>query len=813
MSLKDCINRAVRAGLMDKDRAEFARNLFDESFDQAKLKLGDTEALAAARAETLRVVGHMMHQLRREKLLQIQAAQGILRAAQTSGVPLDRAMLAHLDFDPGVRGIANISKRRASVRGLLHQRMDNFLAHFRRDLLGRVRNPADLIDVQRELHGEATGNLAAKELASAWSETAELARKMFNQAGGDIPKLDGWALPHSHDAIAVRNAGFDAWYDKIRQRLDISKMKDYRTGEPFTEFTLKAAARDAYESITTEGWAKRNAGGQFGQKLARRRQDHRFFVFKSADDWSAYHEEFGSGDVFSIMMGHIDGMARDIAMLQILGPNPTATVRWMGDIVEKDLRTAASRAGTPTDAPESKARGVRRELETMYDTFTGKVSAPINGRLARTFAGTRSVLQSAQLGSAALSALADVGFGKLAADEVGIAYRKILSRQMSLLNPANVEDQKLAIRLGLIGDHWSTLAVAQQRYLGEVSGPEITQRLADFTMRVSGLSPWTQAGRWAFGMEFSGMLADLAGKSLQELPDEVQGTFRRYGISTNDWAVARRTAPMTHKGATFLRPDDIGDETIAMKFLDMIHTETEYAVPSSSLRGRSLLIGDGQPGTVQGELIRSFAMYKNFSVTVLMTHIRRLMAMPTPGQKGRYLAQLALSTALLGGMALQLKELSKGRDPRDMTDVKFWGAAALQGGGLGIFGDFLFSQKNRHDKGLSQTIAGPVFGAFGDVMGLINDNATRAIEGDETRIGGGVIDLAQRYAPGSSLWFARTALQNLVFDELRKMVDPDAPARLRRTEKRFQRDFGQRHFWSRSNDNLRLPDLTAAFGE
>ena len=401
----------------------------------------------------------------------------------------------------------------------------------------------------------------------------------------------------------------------------------------------------------------------------------------------------------------------------------------------------------------------------------------------------------------------------MASRQVGINYRKVLGRQLSLLNPANIEDQKLAVRLGLIADGWSSLAIAQQRYLGEVSGPEITRRIADFTMRVSGLSPWTQAGRWAFGMEFAGMMADNIGRGMRELPEAFASTLERYGISSAEWDVARRTALYEHEGAAFLRPEDIVDEDIAFKFLDMIHTETEFAVPSTSLRGRAMLIGEGRPGTVQGEIIRSFAMYKSFSITLMMTHMRRAMSMPTRYERGRYLAQLMLSTSLLGALSIQLKEVSKGRDPRAMNDPRFWGAAALQGGGLGIFGDFLFSQKSRFDKGLSSTIAGPVFGLGGDVLGLLNENVARAVQGEDTRIAPGVLDLVQRYAPGSSLWYIRAGLENLVFDELRHMVDPEAAKRLRRIERRYKREYGQDYWLSRSRDTVRLPDITAAFGD
>lgn len=817
MSLNDCIDQGVVAGLIDEARANEAKALHDDFYEQYRLELGDTEALAKARKDTISAVERQLRQQKREKLLQATRTRDILENVQRAardGVDIDRAMLAHLDFDPGVKGIASLSKRHDAIRGVLHEDLDGFLQKFRRNLIGENRNKAELQDILQELFEVDSGNASAKEFSQAWTSTANKARQMFNKAGGDIPELKGWRLPQQHDFVKIRQAGFDEWFDFIRPRLDAEKMINYSTGKPHTEASLVSAARDAFDEISSEGWAGREiTSNAYGRKLSQTRQDHRYFVFKSAEDWTAYHTRFGSGDMFSIMMGHLDNMSRDISQLQILGPNPQATIRWMGDVVQQDLNTRAANSGTGTRTLSDRGTRFASRAQNMFDHFTGAMNAPVNGKVATTLSATRQLLTAAQLGSAALSAVTDLGFGKLASGQVGVEYRKVLGRQLSLLNPKNVEDQKLAVRLGLIAEEWSTMASAQQRYVGEISGTETTQRIADAVMRASGLSPWTQAGRWAFGMEFAGAMADYAGKRLGELPEPLKQTFERYGITSQDWDTARQTGIYEQNGATFLRPQDIEAEDIAYKFRDMLHTETEFAIPSSSLRGRSLLVGSTQPGTVQGELARSFAMYKNFSITLMMTHFRRALAMPSKGQAAQYAAQMILSTTLLGGLSIQLKELSKGRDPRDMTTPQFWGAATLQGGGLGPFGDFLFASKNRHDKGFTATVAGPVVGLGADIIGTVNQNVTRAAEGEDTKVGSDLIDFAQRYAPGGSLWYLRTAMQDLVFDNLRHLADPKAAQRLRRIERRYRKEYGQDHFVSRTSNKVRLPDLTAVFGQ
>jgi len=46
-----------------------------------------------------------------------------------------------------------------------------------------------------------------------------------------------------------------------------------------------------------------------------------------------------------------------------------------------------------------------------------------------------------------------------------------------------------------------------------------------------------------------------------------------------------------------------------------------------------------------------------------------------------YAGPVLVSTAMLGALTLQLKQILAGRDPRNMTDPAFMAAALLQGDG------------------------------------------------------------------------------------------------------------------------------------
>lgn len=819
-SLESCIIRAVDAGLMDRRRGEEAKALFRDKANQYRLSLGGDQALARAREEAVKEIGQALAQIKRQKLLQVSKTRELDAILSRPDLTPDRAALAVMSTDPGVKGVASIEVRKKSILGMLHSSLGAGLERYRIGLLGESRNKAELADVGRALFGQAVDNKNAQEFAKAWADTAEKARKMFNAAGGMIPKRKDWHLPQSHNPTAVRAAGFEKWMADIEHRVDLGQMG--RDGAGISPEQFRSLARGIWENISTDGWAKREpsaAGG--GRKLASQHMEHRFLVFKDFDAWNGYHEVYGEGDIFGVMMGHLDIMSREISALQVLGPNPTSTIRWMQAKVEKDLKVGAMRRREKTDKTDSKIAATKRDLELLWEVHTGSANNPVNGKWARTLQGTRSMLQAAQLGSAFFSQFSDFGFQKMAAGEVGSSFRGIVSRYASLMNPLDTADQQVAVRLGLIAENWSTLASAQQRYVGEVSGPEVTRRITDFIMRTTLLSPMTQAGRWAFGMEFYGMLGDQVGKAFKDLPDAVQRTFTSHGISPHDWDIARATQLYEPKaGAKFLRAEDIPDQDTALKFLDLVHAETEFAVPNVSARGRVALTGGTRPGTIVGEVIRSAAMYKNFIATLMFTHFARAMSKPNAQEKGAYIAQLILLSTAFGALTMQAKAIVGGKDPRAMWDpkdpamtAKFWGAAMIQGGGLGIFGDFLFAQKSRYGGDLAETIAGPVAGMVGEFTGYVNENIGKTADGSGANWMGGAVELAARYTPGSTVWYAREAMEHLIWDQLRLLSDPKAKQRMNQMEKTQKRDYGQESWWRRG-DTLpsRAPNLGAAFG-
>jgi hypothetical protein len=771
VSLDRCLPDLVKDGKLSREQAEEASNLFGELKRNYQRQFGDQTAEAMASRETVDALAIEAAEKRRSELLQVQSQKSILvnssKFADGKG-RLGAAMMAFLDQDERAPYM-NVSYLTSIVRGDAHRMIEGILDKFERNLIGNMRNPAEMEDVISEIFGKSTGNAAAKEMAEAWKQTAEMLRQRYNAAGGKVGKLEYGYMPQSHDLQRVLEAGYTKWRDTIAPLLDRDKMIDYRTGKPMSDIALETGLNSAYNNIVTDGWIGRDPGGQGGSKLANGRAEHRFLHFKDGEAWMKYRESFGNGaSPFDAMIGHIDGLANDIAHMEVLGPNPNATIGWMQDMITKEAALRGEKAGMFKKG----ASGEVYQIGKLYDVTTGRSSIPVNAAWARNMAGFRAYLSAAKLGSAIFSSLDDVGKQAITRAYNGLPIAGAIS---SYAHTFSADQAHVAVRLGLIAGEAGKMGAAVNRYTGESMGPGIASRMADGVMRVQGLGAWTQAGKWAYGMQTLGHYADEIKVPFGELTPKNRAALERYGIGEADWDHIRATPLFEHEGATFIDPSAIENRKISDKFMQMVLTETNFAVPEIGNRARAMTTF-GRPGTLAGEAGRSIIQFKGFSVHTILTHGRR-MTMSNPWDRAGYAAAFAGSSMLLGALAIQAKELVKGLSPMPMDDPKFWARAELQGGGLGIFGDFMSTAAqqalssgtgSQRAGSLGEAIVGPTVGAAADAARFGLSFVERS--GKPGRVGA---QMLRAYTPGSNLWYTRAAFDRLVIDNVSRWVDPD----------------------------------------
>lgn len=723
-----------------------------------------------------------------------------------------RVAISLIEADPRAKGaVVPYTTARDTTRGQLYSIISDVVEKAGKGVFGIQKGKAFLPNIVRELFGEATGDRTAADLAKAWSKMTDAAVDMFNAAGGSMAKLQDWRLPQSQSLAKLVKAGFDDWAAFHTQALDWARMS-WPNGAPIKEADRPRVLREVYDTISSDGALDikpgdiRGRGAALGQML----NEHRFLFYKDGDAWLQAHERFGDGSVFDVMTRYVDSMAHKIGLVQTFGANPEAMAQTVKDVAM--LRAAAI---GPKEKIATQA-GLKNIFDPMLEVIRHANEMNKESLMGNVVIGTANILNAAQLGSATMLA-APGDFTTTIATRIA-NHMPMLGDSIKFYADSLFADRELASKIaaqtGFVHDQAVMSVYAAQRFSGlNTIGPMITRRIADTTMRLSLMSGHTEAAKFSARAEMMGMMFRDMGKAFDDLP--YNQVLERYGIDGAMWDRMRQNltpySPPGHPDVQLFAPNQIlktnlaGRDAMYQAFQGMILEEARRMVPEASIEGQVFLRGTTKPDTVVGALLHSFAMYKNFPVTLPMIYGR--LAMTNPDRMGRvsFVAGLAAAMTLTGAMGVQMREIAKGRDPRPMDNPSFWGQAFLAGGSASIIGDFLFYGINKHGQGgPADTAAGPIVSfvgdtaqlAFGDLFTFADHMGTLKADQDKMKMGARAVEYARRYTPGASIWYARAALERTFFDRLQELADPNAFKKQQSRVRQQEQQIGNTYWWA-----------------
>lgn len=734
-------------------------------------------------------------------------------------------------------------KRQALVRrfnGKLAEYLNRHAPRKRDLVAGKPRDIAEQAAIADELHGIASGNPTAKALADSIREALNELRLMFNEAGGLISKLDDWGLPHMHDALALRRAGFQNWFKAIDGRLDWERiidpltgrpiMVDSRTGKP-SDAMRQSFLRSVYDNIVFGKDAENVTYGQpQGVATYRKHQDQRHLHFKSGKDWLEYNRDFGTGGLHQTLMGHVHRMARDITLMREFGPNPKLGAQYEADLWKAKAKKAQDEGILPAIASDS-AQALR-----MMNVQSGG-TVPTEGWmqwLATAGATARHLLSAAHLDRAIVSSITDLNTMRVAANAMGANGNNLVARQVGLL--PSLSKTELA-RAGWVADTMADGGTALARYQQEVAPREIAERLSSLSMRIQGLAAWTDRARAVAYQEWGGLLDDQIGKAFDDLPISLRNHFKKWGVTEQDWAeFARPENRFTaDNGATFLMPiywrnttdmrEELADR-LFFKFQGAAEDWMNEAVTTSSplMQGwtdpSALNLPPGHPVY---ELAKSGLMYKSFPLTFTVNQIRRVMAITAESggsAASKHAFSLVAGATILGALAIQIGDVTMGRDPQDMTTPDFWARSVLKGGGLAVLADLLTAGQSSYGSGFGDWVQGPVLPLLQDMWGIsvgaVITGITQAAQGKEVDLGYAkkLTDFGRRYTPMGQTPLVGPAVDRLIWDQLQMFLDPGAMEDLAKKARKREKDYGGGTTWMPGSPLPgRLPDFTNAIGQ
>jgi hypothetical protein len=666
------------------------------------------------------------------------------------------------------------------------------------------------------------------KLATVLEEYSELIRTKLNDRGANIDKLWGYIVRQSHDPYLVRDAAarlgkkdieidqkysnkydenyqrnFQAWKEFTLDKLDTERtFADVDDIDEFMLFAYNSLVRNENVKSTGTEFTYNARQTKDVQKSAKMK---RVLHFKDADNWFDYNDMFGMSNLNESIFSGMQTAGRNIGIMDTLGTRPN-------DNFEKIRKAVATRL-------VAEGRDSNKVSSSKFNKFLAEIDGSVftveGFALAKYSAITRGIQSLAKLGGAVISATTDLG---IYATEMKHQGRGFFSGMFEALNSLarikNTKQKKLiAEGLGFIADN-AIYDVAGRYQVGDQMSKGWTKTQRTF-FKYNLLSWWTNTLKEGAMLGMANYFAKQKAIKFNDLNPDLRNLFETYNINETSWNVIRKFA---------IEKADDGKEFINIKALDnitdgqvrlitgqdnmsareiaiardrfkasvsgMLLDRSIYAVIEPDARVRASLRQGTMAGTYMGEAIRFFGQFKAFPFAIVQKVVGRELAnFKGPNKniaKGLIgISSLYVTATLLGYVAMTAKDLLKGRSPRDPFRMTTFFAAMMQGGGLGIYGDVLFSE-TRDGAGLLYATIGPGYTNLFDILAAVKD----VMRGEPDKAGRKAYRVVSQNIPFLNLFYIKTAFDYMIGYQMLETINPGV---LKRVENRMEKEYGQEY--------------------
>ena len=841
MSFLECVQKSAELSQKQKDTIEKqTQALYDKyknkggSHDAAmraanSFAIGEAERIAKKKAN-ITLQGQAIKRVYKEATENFEKSKVKYKNLETSKLVkvLDKTGMGFLIQKPSLnREVGNILER-------VYFQQEAFSRRYKADILdfamlngthanvigvgGKIADPDFVEKVILSAGGTPSGVAHIDAMGANLRKSLDLWADDFRSAGGVMGKIENW-LPQFHDADALKLAGFDEWWSFIKARINWDTMVDdagmpiasTAEVEKMTELQgdFKDYILDVYDTLAN-GSAKEMGEAALDGKshipsrsgIAGKRKFERGLHFKNANLQMEYNKQFGvkKEGLYEMILNHAHAMGSDVAMLRELGPS--------SDAVYNNLQMLSKGMGE-TRSPVN---------DGMYAVLSGKTASDgSTGSAYKVMLGVQNVQRFAQLGATPVAALGDAYWAAAATKMRGLGFGDTMSEYLGGIAMMGKNGQKELDSLGYIVDITNGQLLKRMyddgTYISQAKGGAAdkflkgSQVAADFTFRTNGLMHLTQHGKDSVTLVANSKFAIYRNTDFDKLHPDFRDSMEVEGITAADWDKIRKGEIVTVNGKEFLFPDNVKDRDASMKFEGYIQRLRAAATNEPGIRTKALTTGaflapsHARHGDPVRAVMSNLSMYKSFPITVMNNFIRPAFTAaandPSALSGAMMLAQIGLLTTISGGMVLAAKDALRNQK-RDWDTPEFWQAAALQGGGMGLMGDFLMMDTDRYGNNMAVALAGPMIGLTDDMVDVVKGDGLDAAWALATERGtandeeldkflSNIMQFGERHIAPSSLWYYRAGNSYLFHDALGKAVDPLYEERQARAIRRFEK--------------------------
>ena len=665
------------------------------------------------------------------------------------------------------------------------------------------------LEIMKEMIGEPTGVKGAKDIAIILKQSQNSWRLRLNDLGANIGELDDWITRTTHNTEKMAAASKSsrliednrlAWVEYIQTKLNL-KRTFADVNDPLE---ISKILSSIYDSLMTGDHLKHGGTNSiYGTKnVTNRLNSSRVLHFKDLQARQEYNIKFGEPSLQTSVFNVLTSSAKNIVMMQELGTNPQDTFNKILALLKKKYKSSDYKIVRDLNFDN---------FQGAFAQIDGSANIPGSQTLAKIGEVVRSTGDMARLGGTAITSFADLAPYMTSTNFQG---RGLLTGLFEAINGLLGGNNKAAMEaLEVV----SNSVIASNRGNVFNDGADSfggLNNLRNKFFKWNGLNGWVASLKSSMALGVSKFYGSLSETKFLDLEKRERNFLTLYGIDEGKWNMLRSIKTLAVDNKRYLTAesvDDISDDVInkylgrklsarqirnfkkdlQLTWRNVLNDQGTHGSVEPDSQIRSITRLGTVKGTAMGE-INSFVMqYKNFSVSLYKKILRREMDSYGPDESKLIGASMLASTLMLGTIfgyiVLSVKDMLSGRSPRDPKKSSVIMQAFVQGGGGGIYGDFLMSEvQNQYGNGILETAAGPT---AGDIKKLID--VVRNMN-EPKKAGKKFLQLAEGHTPFINLYYTKAAYDYLIGYQIKEYLDPGF---FNRMKKRNEENRGQTYYF------------------
>ena len=669
------------------------------------------------------------------------------------------------------------------------------------------------LELKKAMKGENVEVGMVKEIAQILKNSQAEWRQRLNDLGANIGELDDWITKTTHNTEKMGNASKlskivgdnrIAWREYIRGRLDLP-----RTFAGVTDpMKIDEILDGIYDSLMANDHLKHGGTNSIygSRNIGNRLNASRVLHFKDAEARHEYDRMFGEPSLKESVLENLSNSSRNIALMQELGVNPQATFEKVLALLRKKYKS---------ENPELVRNLNFENFKNEFAEIDGSINGVGNTTLAKVGMTIRALQSMGKLGFAAVTSIGDLaqymstsnfqgrGFLSGFREAINSLFKTQDQAAMSVLSVTSnsVAGSFQANKYGASMDTWGTMGKLQNMFF-----------------KYNSLNRWISSLKSGMTVGLAHHYGMLADTKFLDLSARERNLITLYGIDEGKWNMLRSIKTLDVETRRYLTAEGVNEisdnaiksyvgrkisqreirnfkKDLEMTWRNVLVDQAMHGTPEPDAAVRAFMNQGQKKGTGAGEGLRFIGQFKSFPMTIWKKIIGREMKSygkevleETPFARVTGLTSLMLLSTVFGYIAMSAKDILRGRSPRDPEKKEVLIQALIQGGGLGIYGDFIVGElQNEYGGGTFDSLLGPTAGDITKMVSMVKS----IMEGDALKTGKKFQLFAEGNIPFLNMYYSKAAYDYIIGYQIKEFLDPGFFARM---ENKHQEKRGQSYF-------------------